>query len=498
MHEVELKFGIPPENTQKIQKQINTKTAHQQKLLAYYFDTPEKALGKQGIAIRIRFEDNQWVQTLKAHGDGITKRIEINHILPLDATSPETLDITTLKPDLSLIEQEDILKKLNKILPIEQLNQELVIQYYTDIDRISRKTKKNQSTIEIAYDTGKVGAGDNPDNHQPIHEIEFELVQGDINDLLEVAQTWVNRHQLYFSTISKAERGSLLLKNKAFAKPVKANLSQLQSDKNISQQQFLQQVVSNCLLQILPNATAIAEGSPDGNHVHQLRVGIRRLRTALKSFKKFSELLDPTWQQTLKQTFCLLGEYRDKEILISKTQPMLEQQGSPVISWDTMQTHLPADVVKANEFQLLLLALMKFTLLPAVEDSPKAKKTISKKLTKLFNEIVEASENFANLETEQQHEIRKNLKTLRYLSEFAVPLYASRKQAKAFMKYLEPIQDVLGEYNDNAVGYTHYLEKSKTDLNALFAVGWFVGQEQQHAKACEHCLKVMKNAKKFW
>jgi hypothetical protein len=73
-------------------------------------------------------------------------------------------------------------------------------------------------------------------------------------------------------------------------------------------------------VQILPNASAIAEGSPDGNLVHQLRVGIRRLRTALKHFKFAPDYIDPNWLMVLKQTFSLLGEYRDKEILQIKTK----------------------------------------------------------------------------------------------------------------------------------------------------------------------------------
>ena len=125
--------------------------------------------------------------------------------------------------------------------------------------------------------------------------------------MIEVAKTWCKKYKLYLSTVTKAQRGSLLLANKQFAEPVKADLAVLQLHKGISQFAFLQAVVNNCLVQILPNASAIAEGSPDGNLVHQLRVGIRRLRTALKHFKFAQDYIDPNWLMVLKQTFSLLG-----------------------------------------------------------------------------------------------------------------------------------------------------------------------------------------------
>ena len=71
-------------------------------------------------------------------------------------------------------------------------------------------------------------------------------------------------------------------------------------------------------------------------------------------------------------------------------------------------------------------------------------------------------------------------------------------ELNAFLQYLEPAQDVLGEYNDNVVGHAHYQEKAKQDPNALFAMGWFGGREQHSAEACAVSLKTVKNAPKFW
>jgi inorganic triphosphatase YgiF len=515
MHELELKFAVPSYQQSVLRKNIDTKTAQQQRLSAYYFDTPNQDLAKKGIALRIRFEDSQWVQTLKTAGDGVAKRVELNTVLSLTGT-PDTLDVSSLVPDVSRITEPTVVAQLTSIMPLDELAQTLTVQYFTDVQRTSRQIKKNNSRIEIAYDIGKVGIGrlnlqksaNNPGLTQSdIHEIEFELLEGDPSDLIEVAKTWCKKYKLYLSTVTKAQRGSLLLANKQFAQPVKADLAVLQLHKGISQFAFLQAVVNNCLVQILPNASAIAEGSPDGNLVHQLRVGIRRLRTALKHFKFAQDYIDPNWLMVLKQTFSLLGEYRDKEILQIKTQPLLESVGAPHVEWSTAVDIMPIDAVRANDFQILLLELIGFTHLPVPADSPKAKATVAKKLEKLFTAIAAASDKFASLDTDSQHGVRKDLKSLRYVSEFAAPLFASQTNGKkgkkatklnAFLQYLEPAQDVLGEYNDNVVGHANYLEKAKTDPNALFAVGWFSGREQASAEQCAVSLKTVKNAPKFW
>nr|WP_312276338.1 CHAD domain-containing protein [Moraxella sp. CTOTU46711] len=515
MHELELKFAVPSYQQSVLRKNIDTKTAQQQRLSAYYFDTPNQDLAKKGIALRIRFEDSQWVQTLKTAGDGVAKRVELNTVLSLTGT-PDTLDVSSLVPDVSLITEPTVVAQLASIMPLDELAQALTVQYFTDVQRTSRQIKKNNSRIEIAYDIGKVGIGrlnsQKPANNHgltqsDIHEIEFELLEGDPSDLIEVAKTWCKKYKLYLSTVTKAQRGSLLLANKRFAQPVKADLAVLQLHKGISQFAFLQAVVNNCLVQILPNASAIAEGSPDGNLVHQLRVGIRRLRTALKHFKFAPDYIDPNWLMVLKQTFSLLGEYRDKEILQIKTQPLLESVGAPHVEWSTAVDIMPIDAVRANDFQILLLELIGFTHLPVPADNPKAKAPVAKKLEKLFTAIAAASDKFASLDTDSQHGVRKDLKSLRYVSEFAAPLFANQTNGKkgkkatklnAFLQYLEPAQDVLGEYNDNVVGHANYLEKAKTDPNALFAVGWFSGREQASAEQCAVSLKTVKNAPKFW
>ena len=162
---------------------------------------------------------------------------------------------------------------------------------------------------------------------------------------------------------------------------------------------------------------------------------------------------------------------------------------------------LPIDAVQANDFQLTLLELIEYTMSSPEDDtsakSSSAKDATSNILSKLYKKITKASTQFADLDIEAQHDVRKRLKSLRYISEFVAPMY-KKKDTKEFLKYLEPAQDILGEYNDNLVGHEFYLEKTDQDPTAWFAVGYFSAQEKQAAMESAISLMTIKEAPVFW
>ncbi|PNK59766.1 CYTH and CHAD domain-containing protein [Psychrobacter sp. FDAARGOS_221] len=505
MQEIELKFLVPQYKIDALMRQAKIKSSVTSQLAAHYFDTPTNALASAGMALRIRKEGDTWVQTLKSSGDGMASRGEQNNTLDEEQIAT-ALEQDNLYPDLSLYDDAKTSKAINQLTANQAGDQQTILtrQYVTDVERTTRLIKRDNNVIEMAYDEGKVVHGEDSQITQPIHEIEFELVEGEVSYLFEIAKTWCKRYQLCISTVTKAERGGLLLEDKLFADATKADLKQLSVHSKMSKPQFMRAVIHNCMIQILPNASAIAAGSDDGNHVHQLRVGLRRLRTALKFFDGFSSDINPEWLPILKQTFSLLGDFRDRELLQTKTQPMLESVGGPFVDWSDERDNLavmPIDAVRANDFQLTLLELIEYTMSSAKQDQvsrkSSAKEATTAILNKLYNKISKASDHFADLSIDEQHDVRKRLKSLRYVSEFVRPMY-KKKKTKAFLKYLEPAQEVLGEYNDNIVGHLFYAEKTNKDANAWFAVGYFSAKEVYASQQCAECLKQVRDAPIFW
>jgi len=76
--EIEFKFCIPLDRLAAVQAALRRGRCTAIRMEARYFDTPDGALGSRGIAFRLRREGDQWVQTVKALGDGPLDRQEHN------------------------------------------------------------------------------------------------------------------------------------------------------------------------------------------------------------------------------------------------------------------------------------------------------------------------------------------------------------------------------------------------------------------------------------
>lgn len=500
MEEVELKFFVCPERIKGLMRQTNIKSANTTRLIAHYFDTAHQHLSQAGAALRIRLEHDQWIQTLKTSGDGICSRLEHNAKLPIQNSNNGSNSLT---PDLSLYRNTPIGDVLADILSMslddDSSVSQLQKQYSTDITRITRLIQQEDNIIEVALDKGYVQHGQDDGQKQYLHEIEFELIAGDQHFLFDTAKTWCKRYDLTLCSITKAQRGQLILDGQSYPHPYQTDLSALQHkiDKHTSLEAWIKIVIHECLLQILPNVSAIYEGSDDGEHVHQLRVGLRKLRTLLKFFSKKIKDIPAHWKTELKYTFCQLGCYRDYDVLTSEIQPKLEQQGAAHIEW-TYDDITPKACVSANAFQLTLLELIEFVITPVEKKhQTAAKPVIAKILKKQFQHIVNQSHHFQTLSIDEQHQLRKDLKNIRYLSEFALPYFKYRK-VKKFLKNIKPIQKQLGNYNDCCFAQAYYQKKAQTHHDALFAVGWLQSQKTMMIGQCHHGVQSLQNISTFW
>lgn len=510
MQEIELKFFIPEARLKGLMRQANVKSSETTQMAAHYYDTPEQDLAKAGIGLRIRKEGNDWVQTIKAGSDGIAARLEHNTLLDNEQVQV-MLDNNNLMPDLTLYQDTSIAPALAEF-KLKKLAKNLVRQYVTDVQRTTRLLIEDDSSIEMAYDYGKIIHGNDDTQREDIQEIEFELLSGDLDFLFTTTKTWCKRYKLCLSTVTKAERGGLLVKAQAYSPAVSANLSQLKVDKDSSMPAFIRAVVHNCLLQILPNSSAIVAGSENDQHVLQLHIGIHRLCAALKAFDSFSDELNTEWQPILKQTADLLSNYRQLTYLATHIEPKLQEQGAPVVDWTTNLEQIksgPIEAVRANDFQLTLLELIAFTMSDA-NIEPQADKLaidkLAKILSKQYTKLLEAEHVFDNMsgaesdsdnKKESQHKLYFYLKNLRYISEFAAPLY-SKKKSKRWLKHLIKAQKSLGPYTDNTHYQQHYQQKSVTNPNALYGAGWFAATLEHDRQRCQKCLAHIQDSVSFW
>lgn len=541
MQEIELKFLVPESRLKGLMRQVQVKSSKLTQLAAHYYDTLDQQLAKAGIGLRIRKEGDAWVQTLKAGGDGIAARLEHNAILDNEQVQA-MLDNNALIPDLSIYKDTPAAVAFDGF-KLKELAKKLTQRYVTDVQRTTRflteKTSdaledSTDNCIEVAYDQGEIIHGEDDTQREAIQEIEFELISGDLDFLFTTAKAWCKRYKLSLSTVTKAERGGLLIKGQSHSQAVGANLNELNVSQKTSLPTFVRAAVHNCLLQILPNSSAIVAGSTDHEHVLQFYIGIDRLLTAITAFASFSDEINPDWQPILKQTLTLLDDYRELTYLAEHLEPKLQEVGAPATDWttdiDTLKIK-PIDAVKANDFQLILLELIAFTMSdPKLEPQndklaiDKLAKILSQQYKDLLNldkkrDDIENSEvdDTQSLEAEiseiknddskssdeehPQYESYRQLKTLRYMSEFSAPVFhkkSSKKKTKLWLKNLIKAQKALNKYQANTQYQQRYQLKSTSDSNALYGAGWIIAALERDHQRAEKRLTKLKDGKKFW
>ena len=193
-NEIEIKLAVSDQAFNELQEHLKNFTClvHKKQFLSNtYYDYPDHFLAKQKMGLRIRQEDQEVTLTLKTNGEvvgGLHSRPEYN--LPL--TEKETPTNAQLR----------------ELYPFEQLpSYTLQPIFSTDFNRTFWLVEFQQSKIEVAFDQGKIIAGE---SEQPICEIEFELKSGNVQDLFDFVETLPFERDIYFSSASKAKRGYLL------------------------------------------------------------------------------------------------------------------------------------------------------------------------------------------------------------------------------------------------------------------------------------------------
>jgi len=305
--EVELKLAAPRAALrQAMHARWLTKAAidkpNRQRLTSIYFDTPDFALRDQGVSLRVRKTDSAKLQTIKATGSDIVGRGEWENEIEDD------------RPKLSLTRNTALAPLLNN-----QIKRELRPAFETDVERVAVPVRIGKSDIEIAFDQGRVNT---PDDHDGISEIEIELKKGRRSDMALLARRLARAFPVSYAARSKAERGYALLERTqhaaVLARPLQVTPTMTTAD-------GFGVIAFECLRQVAANEAAVRRSDPEG--VHQMRVGLRRLRAALSLFK---DMLEGRETEAIKKDLKWLTEQlspaRDYDVLVSEgIAPVLEQ-----------------------------------------------------------------------------------------------------------------------------------------------------------------------------
>ena len=538
MKEIELKFQVPQGKRKAVESAVaGSQPVRRIRLQAAYFDTPGSVLAQRGMALRLRKEGRVWVQTLKAALPDGAHMTRAEH----NVTRTETgTAIPAIDPQLHA--DTPVGEALLKVLNSRKAHADGPLQQVmaTDIWRRARTVRVTGGTVELAFDAGVITAGpaDAP-RRQPVCELEIELKSGQPQAVVSAAGRWVARHGLWLDTRSKAEMGQLLWRDVAMADARRA--IDVALERSMSPAQAMDAVLRSCLDQISVNASQLASGLHDAEHVHQLRVGLRRLRTALRFFdgSQLGDAMDAASRAALSvdaaELFRQLGAARDQEAvggpLLLALKRALEAVGQPgeapaLPAGETAAE--PATLVRRLQTQRLLLALIGrlqggvparsprvsawrssmeavthsgHTPLDQVQVDAPAEQPLRERLAQRLNRwhrgVVADAQSFDLLDDEGRHRLRKHIKRLRYAAEFSASVFDDAA-VRGYLKGLRALQERLGTLNDIAVGIALYSATAPHDTRALFALGWLAAQRERALRACRPDLQRFIELPRFW
>ena len=492
--EFEVKLLFPDNKLEPIEQWIISKGGvRRQHLQAAYIDTPHFLLTQAGIAFRLRKEGRKWIQTLKVSTNNPLERLE--HNIVLEATGN-----AIPKWDLDLHHHDKSGQLLKKRLPKLKAD-DLQICYQTDIWRRRAVIKTPQGELEYALDRGSIySLIPGSSTSTPVQELEIELKEGDSHEVLNHVQKIIKRYGAFIDTRSKSERGYLLASGLEFSPPARAKFISLKGVGD--NREIISRLINSCMQQVLANQSVLnTEFKHYPEYLHQLRVGLRRLKTLLKYLEAGNTCIGDEWIAVFKRVFGALGQYRDNDYVSHILNPTLLSLGGPEIKLDDIaELPSPSCITGNKEFQLLLVKLMSLGLAQAtpigapVEDGSakegKAifKKKIAKMLNSRFRFISNQAPKFASLQDEEIHSMRKKMKFMRYSLEFFRD-YCIKKAYPKFLKALTVTLDYFGLFNDICVAIDRIESRAKSDPSLLFALGWLKAERQRVRGLCGKSLK---------
>ena len=481
-------------------------------LRSAYYDTNDRRIQNRGLALRVRTIDNRFIQTVKERSskDGVV------------AVRKEwSKSLTNAKPTLKNFSSPDLLDRMGLVL-----ESELETVFVVDVERTTLKINQPNGTaesavIELALDTGTIRTGDQTD---VISELELELLEGKAVALYRLALTLVEQFHVGLETRSKSDRGYALASGDW---PV-ADTSRptISFDKNVLAKNAFEHILVHVYADLVANKSASYVGR-DIEGVHQLRVSLRRIRTALSLFKTYLPPDICTWLDSetswLMDTF---GTARNIDVFLSETlanvesdfpadEELLEIRRVAEIHrekcyYSVRQT---LDHFRFNSFLLRLGLLGKGPQLssPSFGNSEELNRPLvdlaDRFLNKLYKRVRKLGRQLESASTEERHKLRIAVKKLRYTAEFCSSLYG-KKKTSTIIKLLKRLQTNLGAANDVTVA-EHLLSElindadPKADQDKLQRargkiLGWHRhAQQEEQAHLIEQWMKFTQQSK-FW
>lgn len=486
------------------------------RLESTYFDTADHTLAGRRVTLRVRKIEGAFVQTVKsAPEDDALARGEWEY----PVTGPE--------PDLTLIADAEALDHLGELdgLDLRPLFTSVIER---EIFEIAVTEGDADSLVEVAFDRGEIRLPDG--TSAPVSEVELELLDGSPAALYRLALELVEAAPVRLETRTKAARGYALAAGRG-DEALKAEKLALAADTTV--EGAVARIVRACAAHLCANeAVSLVGSDPEG--IHQMRVALRRLRSAIALFRPFVPADQYLWLVgEIKWLAGNLGPARDWDVFLTELLAPVREAfrradghgRSAVEDLDGLTAAAEARRDRAYEQARAAILSQRYTVFLLrlgawVERRGWRNQPVSEESIRLFGPVTDLADHlldkrhkrakrsgqgFAHLPVAERHQLRIALKKLRYAAEFFRSLYDD-KPVRRYLQQLAAFQDALGHLNDvaTATRLLHELhdDGSRPAPGEPRAAGIVIGWHARGVADAEASLVALWHefleAKRFW
>ncbi|MBT3358783.1 MAG: CHAD domain-containing protein [Rhodospirillales bacterium] len=471
------------------------------------FDTADQQLASRNVVIEVRKVDNRYIQSVCATGISLhgvrVRRLHWENPLP------------TPEPDPGAVGNAD-LRALATPSPGSLLEPVLQCRIHRTIRHLVTPKRR---AVNFALENGEFAAGD---DNQKFSEIVLDTKSADGAAPFDVALDIHAKVPLRVATTSREIAALQALgAGPGWRKAVPLDLPQ-----SANVEDTLVHILHHCLDHLMDNEqiTRLSD-HPEG--VHQMRVAMRRMRSALRIFRdvmpreQYERITDEVKWQTKS-----LADTRDLDVFMDEiVGPVAAaMEGEPAFA--VLMKRLSEDRANARTEAREEIADPRFTTFlletlgwiegrkwrnrrdagatallqrPIIELSDSL-------LSKRFKKVRKQGRVFDTLSAEEKHQLRIDVKKLRYATDFFSSLYG-RERVRGFTTEMQKLQDGLGYMNDVAVArdlVAHLVKTSSRNTAGPIAragalvLGWHSFGAEQATKTLADDVARLLACKRFW
>lgn len=506
--DTELLLTTAPASLERLAGELAPRGAPALALRAVYFDTPDLALGRAGVALVMRRDDRGCTQSIRY---ALPSRAGLNAWRRTDTpVATDTPDVGALRPvhGADIPDIDDL--PLHEVFRVECLR------------RVIPVTPSPGIRVDVSLSTGSITAAGSV---EPLTEVRLTLRAGPPAALYELALTLDRRVPLWLERRTRLERG-LALARGGRRVPVRVPLPRVAP--LMTSAEAFRAICFACLDHLNANRDGLL-ADEDPEYLHQMRVALRRLGSA---FKVFSRLLPPHVLQPplgdIRWLTQSLGPLRDCDVFAETCLTPLASQLHGHRGLHAMQRACAkrrerlqrdaARAVRSRRYQRFVLGLSAWlasdawqTLVDA--DTARALRQPAERyaraaLGRRHARVLQRGRGLSHLGAAKLHRLRVATKKLRYAAGFFAELDAGEgggQRARRLLAVLEDLQDALGGMNDCAVADRMIRELRATaprgamlDDAVELLTSWNAAALARHRERLRVAWKALRATERFW